>query len=295
MTGVALAQDAPPDDAVGPPEGAAPPPDGAAPPAEPGATPAAAPLTLFKGKILIAGSTLNFNLSADAVGKPISLAPSVWYGVDDKLTVGLTHDSGTTPWSPRPGIRTITVTVPPIPGVPGSGGTVTGGKGLGICLTGDENGCSGVYDNVGVDALYSLKDEQLSLAAHPGIDVLSFDPFSLNVRLGVLGRYLVNDKISLVFDPRIGIGITERDAGNKEFLDVPVWAWYAVNPQISAYVHTGFNGFLDGFGDTLAIPLQVGANYMVNAQLTVGLDFGFSSIDEGVDGRVLGLRAVYAL
>ncbi|HWO21878.1 MAG TPA: hypothetical protein VNO30_24085 [Kofleriaceae bacterium] len=283
MTQIASAQDAPTEGE------AAPPPDGEAKPApepEPARDPGAVPLTLYKGKILIAGSTVNINLSADAVGKPISLAPSVWYGIDDKLTVGLTHDGGSTVWTPRPGFRTITLDI--------LGMTVTGLGGAGICLTGDENGCSGIYDNVGVDALYSIKNERFSLAAHPGIDVFSFDPFTLSLRVGVLGRYLVNDKIAVVFDPRIKIGITERDF-NKETIDVPIWAWYAINDKISAYLHTGFNAAFDGFGDTLTIPLQLGANFMVNHNLTVGLDFGFPAIDESADARVLGLRAAYAL
>ncbi len=282
MTGIALAQDAPPDGAATPAEGE----ESTPTVEEPGATPAAVPLTLFKGKILIAGSTVNINLSSDQVGEPISLAPSVWYGVSDKLTLGLTHDFGTTPWSPRPGVLVGTATV--------GGITVPVAFGAGICLTGEDAGCKGVYDNVGVDVLYSLKNERFSLAAHPAIDVLSFDPFTLALRVGVLGRYLVNDKISVVFDPRIKFGITERDA-NKELLDIPIWAWYAINDKISAYLHTGFNATFDGFGDSLAIPLQLGANYMVNYNLTVGLDFGFPQINDSADGRLLGLRAAYAL
>lgn len=282
-TGVAFAQD---DEASEPaPEEMPPEPMGeeaAAPPVD------APPLTLAKGKIVIAGSTLNFNLSADAVGEPTSLAPSVWYGVDDKLTVGLTHDGGTTPWSPRPGILTLG-------GVDTMGNPVTIGVGRGICLTGEEGGCLEVYDNVGFDALYALKQGKLTVAAHPGLDIVRFDPFMLALRLGVLGRYMVDDKISIVFDPRLQFGITERDAGNKEGIDLPVWAWYAIDAKISAYVHTGINGRFDGFGDNYSIPLQIGGNYQVNEQLTAGLDFGFTRLNDGADGRVLGLRVVYAL
>jgi outer membrane protein W len=284
MTGVALAQDAPPDGESTPEATPAPAPAAAS-------AAAATPFTLAKGKILIAGSTVNFNLSADAVGEPISLAPSVWYGVQDKLTVGLTHDFGTTPWTPRPAFRTFTATIviPPNPPV-----TVTGSAGAGICLTGEDSGCPHFYDNLGVDALYSLKTEKLTLAAHPGLDIISLDEFTLGLRIGALGRYLVNDKISVTFDPRLGFGLTDRDF-NKEFIDVPVWAWYAVDQKISAYLHTGFNATFDGFGDSLGIPLQIGANYKVNDKLTAGLDFGFTRINDTADARVLGLRAVYAL
>ncbi len=282
-TGVAFAQD---DAAEEPPLEEMPPEpmgeEAAKPPVD------APPLTLAKGKFVIAGSTLNFSLSADAIGEPTSLAPSVWYGVDDKITVGLTHDGGTTPWSPRPAIRTFS-------SVDLMGNAVTVAAGGGICLTGEDGGCGGAYDNVGFDALYALKQGKLTLAAHPGLDIGSFDPFRLALRIGALGRYIVDDKISIVFDPRLQFGFTDRDAGNKEAIDLPVWGWYAIDAKISAYVHTGISGAFDGFGDSYSIPLQFGGNYVVNEKLTAGLDFGFTRLNDGVDGRVLGLRAVYAL
>lgn len=286
-TGVAFAQD---DAAEEPaPEEMPPEPmgdDDATPPVDPPVD--APPLTLAKGKFVIAGSTLNISLSADAVGKPISLAPSVWYGVDDKITVGLTHDGGTTPWSPRPGVLSL-------PSVDLMGNATTISIGRGICLTGDEGGCVSAYDNVGFDALYGLKQGKLTVAAHPGLDIVSFDPFALALRLGVLGRYMVDSKISIVFDPRLQLGITERDAGNKEGIDLPVWGWYAIDAKLSAYVHTGLGGVFDGFGDNFSIPLIVGGNYVVNEKLTAGVDLGFTRLNDGVDGRVLGLRVVYAL
>jgi hypothetical protein len=248
------------------------------------------PLTLGKGKILIAGETVNINLSADSVGKPVSLAPSVWYGVSDKLSVGLTHDAGTTPWTPRPALRTITVAIP-------GAGSITGAAGSGICLTGSDNGCNKVYDNVGADALFGLADAKFSLAAHPGLDVFSIDEGTLQLRLGVLGRYAASDKLNIVFDPRISIGLTDRDFV-KESIDVPVWVWFKANEQLGAYVSTGIAGPLDGFGDAFSVPLGLGASYMVDEKLTVGGDFQFLNLigkNSSADGRMLGLRAAYAL
>lgn len=286
-TGIAFAQDA--DPPADPPVEATPPPTTDAAAAAPAGLPS---LTLGKGKILIAGSTLNINLSADAVGKPVSIAPSIWYGVNEKLTLGVTHDGGSTQWSPRPAFRTISIpAAPPLP-------AITASAGAGICLTGEENGCNKVYDNIGIDALYGLKHGKFSLAAHPALDVFSFDPFALKLRVGVLGRYMATDKVAIVFDPRIGFGLTERDAGNKEVLDIPLWVWFSVNEKLGAYVSTGINGPLDGFGDAFSVPLQVGASFMVNAKLTAGLDFAFTNLigkNGDADGRALGLRVAYAL
>ena len=280
--GTALAQDASPPDE----------PPAAKPPEEPKPAATGVALTLGKGKILIAGETVNFNLSSDAVAQPISLAPSVWYGVKEKITIGLTHDFGTTPWTPRISLRSFTqdVVIPPAPPT-----TVTVAAGTGICLTGKDNGCPRFYDNVGFDLLYGLKQEKLSVAVHPAIDIGSFDPFFLDLRIGVLGTYTVNDKITIAFDPRLQFGITERDSGNKEAIDLPVWAWYAVDNKISAYLHTGLRGAFESFGDNYSIPLVIGGNYKVNEKLKAGLDFGFLRINDGADARALGLRAVYAL
>jgi hypothetical protein len=271
---------------------------GEAAPAVEGATaaPANSVMIAAAGKIVIAGSTANVNLSADAVAKPIFFSPAVYYGVSEKINVGLTHDGGSTPITPRPGLRFISITIPnPID--PTMTTTVTGAGGSGICISGEENGCSKVYDNVGADVLFSLSEGKNSLAAHGGLDVFSFDPFVLSLRAGVIGSYAANDKIKIVYDPRISIGITERDF-NKESIDVPVWAWYAVNEKMGAYLHTGIGGPLDGFGDAFRVPVGLGLNYGVNEKLTVGGDFHFANLlgkGGDADFRVLGIRAIYAL
>src|ERR1044071_2827536 len=57
---------------------------------------------------------LDINLSTDLAGKPISLAPDLYYSVTDKLQLGLLHE-GPMGWQARPG--------------------------LGLCFTGESNGC----------------------------------------------------------------------------------------------------------------------------------------------------------
>lgn len=294
-TGAALAQDPPADGTTdGTGDGtatdpAAPPADGdgSQTPADPaGGVPGVVPpLTLGKGKIAISGSTVNINLSKDAVGKPISFAPSVWYGVSDVLTVGVTHDGGTTAWTPRP--------------APGSG----------ICISSEEDGCAKVYDNVSLDVIYGIKNEKFSVAAHGALDVESFDPATLSLRVGVLGRYMASDKLAIAFDPRISIGLTERDGaddgmggtigGNKELIDIPLYVWFRANEKLGVYGSAGIAGPLDGFGDAYIIPVGAGASFAVNEKLTVGADFFFIDIagktELGADGRVLALRASYSL
>jgi hypothetical protein len=263
--------------------------DGSMAPAD-GAMPAASGLTLGKGKIAIGGETVTINMSADAVGKPIAIAPSIWYGVSDKLTVGVTHDGGSTKFTPRPGLSLQAISI--------LGVSVLAGKAGGICLTGDmDGGCPKVYDNVSLDALFSVKAGKFSLAAHPALDIGSFDPFLLSLRVGAVGTYAASDKITVAFDPRIKIGITERDF-NKESLDIPVWLWYHVNEKMGVAVNTGIAGPLDGFGDAFVVPVGLNVSYKANEKLDVGGDFSFVNLagkNSSADYRALGIRVGYAL
>jgi hypothetical protein len=258
-TTVALAQDPPP-----PPE-----------PEAAGAA-AATGLTLDAGTLLIAGQTVNINLSKDRAGEPISVAPALWYGVDAKLTIGVTHDGGATWLSPRP--------------VPGAG----------ICLTGEDGGCGEVYDNVGADVLYGVLDGELALAIHGGLYVDGFDPFTLRLRAGALGRFGITGEVSLVFDPALFIGLTEREGPmgqprNKEAISLPFWLWFQANAQLGIYGAIGLEGPLEDFGDNLAVPVGVGVTYAIDGQLSLGGDFWFLDLDDDADARGASFRVAYAL
>jgi len=236
------------------------------------------PVTLAAGMIQIHADVFA-NMSADNTFKPFSIAPDIYYGVSDVLSVGLTHA-------------------------------------IGICPAGTDNGCAKVYNDVGVDALYSVKrDAKMDLAAHVGVDAGALDPLTLSAHLGVLLKYQMN-KIGIFVDPAIGIGITERDSGNKETLALPVTLAYQVNPNLAPFVKTGLGGVpigmggvktsagapLDGFGDTFAIPLGIGVQYGVSNKLDAGLELDFPALfgstlasDIGADGRFLFLFANFRL
>src|SRR5688572_27507312 len=67
------------------------------------------PAGMFSARLV-----LGVNLSDGAVGKPLSIAPDLFYSVTDKLQLGLLHN-GPLGWQSRPG--------------------------LGLCLTGEDDGC----------------------------------------------------------------------------------------------------------------------------------------------------------
>ena len=104
-------------------------------------------------------------------------------------------------------------------------------------------------------------------------------------------------KVSLVFDPRIELGLTARES-YPDVIDVPVWGWYAVHARVGAYAHTGIAGPLEGFVDGFRIPLQIGASFVISAKLSAGVDFAFTNLvgrGGGFEGRALGFRVAYAL
>ena len=246
-------------------------------------------VTIGKGRLVIAGSTVNVNMSAGAVGKPISIAPSVWYGISDKLSVGLTHDGGTTGLSPRPGVRVTTVDI--------LGTIETEVAGAGICVTGKDGNCSKPYDNVGADVLIGIASGKLGAAAHVGVDILSIDEMTIAARLGLLGRVALAGKIALVFDPRVQIAVTDRDFTGDN-VDVPLWVWFDPSPTLGLYLHTGIAGPFDGFGDSFNVPIGVGASIRAGAKLTLGADFHFANLlgkGSSADGRVLGVRLAVTL
>ena len=229
---------------------------------------------------------LGINLSTDAVAKPISLSPDIWYGVNEKLTLGLIHSAvGST------GIQ----------GIPGTS----------LCLTGSDNGCGKLYDNVGIDARYTLKSgAKFQLALDAGLFVNSFDPFALSLKAGVAGRYRLGKKAALEFSPNLFFGITARDgstngmvtvAGNQEVLTVPVNLIYALDEKIGLMAQLAFSvpPFKDA-GDLYTFGFAVGGSYAINKQLSLELIFALPLLATGiqdaggVDARTLTLGGSYA-
>lgn len=230
-------------------------------------------LMVAPGNIALNG-VLEINLSSDNIGEPISLAPNVWYGVSNELTIGLVHNSS------------------------GSTGFL-GGVGEGICFTGDTSGCGSIYTTVGVAGRYLISHGATSFAVDGGLfhgaggsrgDL--FDPLLLQLKAGVAIRHSINQQMSIDFMPNIFIGITERDF-NQEALNLPVTLNYMATPELALTAQTGLASSLENFGDRLRVPLSVGAMYHVSPTLAVGGVFtlpavvGGDLVADGFDNRTL--------
>lgn len=194
---------------------------------------------------------VGIEMSKSAVGKPFSIAPDIFYGVNDKLQVGLVHN-GPLGWQTTPG--------------------------SGLCLAGKENGCPKVWNNVGFDALYSLMNGSTDLSAHATVYLAPVDPLFVQVAVGVAGKLHINEQMALFFDPALLLGLTKRDQGNKEILFLPVEFQFQLQPQLALVAMTALYGPLDGFGDFYVIPFGVGAFYNVNEMIDVGGRFSFDNL-----------------
>ncbi|HET7504538.1 MAG TPA: hypothetical protein VFK02_26130 [Kofleriaceae bacterium] len=241
-------------------------------------------LTLPKGRVLL-NAFVEINLSADFVGKPISLSPDVWYGVTPDITAGLVHSSV------------------------GASGFI-GGVGDSLCLTGVDNGCSDLYKNVGVDVRYRLKNGPLAYAADGGLYVSSFDPVTLALKAGGVVRWH-EGPLAVEAAPNLFVGLTERTqnqmvggavvevTSNGEVLNLPVAAIYTLAPKIDLAAQTGVVLPFENTGDNYRVPFSVGGNFQVNEALSVTAAFSLLAVvgggaATGFDARTFTLGGTYA-
>lgn len=256
------------------------------PPPPPAAPKAAGPVgerVVLPAKRLYLQAALEIDLSSGTAGDPISLAPDVFYGVNDALTVGLVHSAR-------------------------GGSGFIGGTGSSLCFT---SSCD-IYNGFGLDGRYQFASGKVSAAANFGLYAAAVDPFTLALKLGVIGRWRPQpeSKLAVDFAPALSLGLTEREpaivmgmavgTGNKEVFALPVSVVYAVKPQISVMAQTGLIIPFASAGDAFAVPLSVGGSYAVNKQISVEAAFSFKALlggdalATGADGRSFTIGGGYA-
>jgi hypothetical protein len=198
---------------------------------------------------------LHINTSSDLVGKPISLAPDLYYAVTDSLQLGLLHN-----------LPMGWLTLP----------------GAGICLTDvgpDPGDCPHRYNNVGFDLMYGLLFGDFNLSLHSSFYLLQVDdPNWKMLTLGLTGKIHFSRDFALFFDPQFGIAVGSRDAGNKDQFFLPIELEFQMSPSIVFKILTGVTGQVDGFGDTYRAPLGVGLIGNVNSTIDLGLRFSFDNM-----------------
>ena len=195
--------------------------------------------------------TLAMNLSSDLIGQPLSIAPNLYYGINDRFQVGLIHD-GPMRQQTRPG--------------------------AGLCLTGSDNGCANVYDNVGLDAMYGVVfGPALHLSGHGSLYVTSFDAGTVMLAVGVTGKIHLTNTAAVFFDPQIGVQLAKRDTVD-DMLFLPVEFQYQVGLPTTIKLLTGVTGSLSTLGDTYEVPVGIGFNRNLDATFDIGARFSFDNM-----------------
>lgn len=198
--------------------------------------------------------TLELDASKGAFGDTVSIAPDLAVGVSEELTLALVHST-----FGRTGFR--------------------GAAGSGICVT---DACAHVYDNAGVEALYSLRTGDLAVAANAGVHALSFDSAFYVAKLGAKLRY-VNGKLTFASLPSVFVAMTSRDAvpENRDRIWLPVSAMYAVGGGVALGVGTGFKAPLDDLDDSFEIAAGLLVQYAVSPSIGLGASWVHGKLGGG--------------
>lgn len=186
-------------------------------------------------------AALEVNLSTRHVYKPVSLAPDLWFGITDALTVGVIDSARAT-------------------------GVLDTGDGL--CPRDSLHGCTRAYDNVGVDARYRVHTGAIAIAARLRVVASTFDPWKPSIRPGAVIR-LHRGRFAVTVDPHLEIGLANRDKGNRDWLRIPIWL--AVQParRVAIALRTGVDGEFATYTDTAAVPLGIDLTIRATADLDV--------------------------
>ena len=222
------------------------------------------PAGLFTARLL-----LLVNASKDNFGKPTSLAPDLYYSISDTVQIGLLH-TGPMGWQSRPG--------------------------FGLCLTGTNDGCPKVYDNVGFDFMYGLLFGDFHLSLHSSLYLLPIsDPTGVMWTLGFSGKFHFTDVVALFFDPQVGVMLAHRDV-YKDQLFIPLELQFQLGAAASLKVLSGVSGQLSALGDTYQVPLGLGLIGNVSSHVDIGLRFSFDNLlghvpagGSRADSRSIGL------
>lgn len=228
------------------------------------------PLTLPAGMIEVS-VPLTIELSKDVAFKAYQLGVGAMYGVDDKLSVGFS----------------------------------TGG--LTLC-TESPNNCKALND-FSLEGRYSLLSQKgLDAALQASLGFGSFDPSVMGLAVGVDLR-AVQGQFALRAGPKLGFTFVGRDKTlYRETLVIPLEGDFEVSHNLLLGLYVDIRFTFDppdpyGIGDTLMVPIGVGAVYAVSNKLDIFGSFFFSNLRgkdafgdaAPLDGRTLTIGARFRL
>jgi hypothetical protein len=230
------------------------------------------------------------NLAKGAAGKPISIAPDLWYGASDTLTLGLVHSSRGTS-----GFLTGFV----------NGLCFRGGSGGGACAAGLGN----IYTTAGGEARIAVSEGGFALALPIGVYASAFKPeVVLSAKVGLIGR-LQAGPIALELQPTLFAGLTQRKidmagttvSNNEDRFGLPLTLFFQLSPAFALAAQTGITMVVEHAKDTYQVPAALGLAWLVTPKLSVDVAFGLAAVVDAnsmtkpFDGRNLTLGVGYGM
>jgi hypothetical protein len=205
------------------------------------------------------------NMSKSEVGKPTTITPDVYFGVSDFLQLGVVHSSPLGWQMPA--------------GMPSS-----------ICVTGKDDGCPKLYNNLGIDALSLAVPGPIEVAGHVRFNFDSIDPLRINLLVGFVAKLHLR-WFAFLFYPSLQIGLNKREQlggptldGNKEVLYLPGELEFQVTPFLALLAQAAFYTEARNFSDTYRIPLGAAALFTISPMLDVGVRWAWDNVGKVSEG-----------
>jgi len=194
--------------------------------------------------------TAEINLQKNRYGRPLSLAPDLWYGITPRWTIGLIHSN--------PSVDRIDATAT-------------------FCLRRFQTRCDRLYRGSGIDLRWSWKSGPLAVAPRARLLVRDVDPIKPAVTVGTLVRW-THGRFAIESDPYLRLGLMNRDEGNRAALFVPIWLAMQPTCRWLLAIHTGWDSELAIWRDGFHIPFGLVIRARATMQLDVGVEAGFTSL-----------------
>jgi hypothetical protein len=248
------------------------------------------------GRMTLPGGTLYLNAVAEtnlakgAEGKPISIAPDLWYGASDKLTLGLVHSS-------RGASGFLTGFV--------NGLCFRGGSGGGACAA----GLGKIYTTAGAEARIAISEGGFALALPIGVYASAFKPeVLLSAKIGLIGR-LQAGPLAVELQPTLFAGLTQRKidmagttvSNNEDRFGLPLTLLFQLSPAFALAAQTGITMVVEHAKDTYQVPAALGLAWLATPKLSVDVAFGLAAVVDAnsmtkpFDSRNLTLGVGYGM
>jgi hypothetical protein len=194
-----------------------------------------------------AALTVEVALTERSMGTPIAIAPDVWFGATNEITVGVIHSS---PSVDRIDARST------------------------LCLRQSDATCDGTYQGSGVDVRYRASDRVVPRMRFLLRDT---DPWKPATTVGALTRWS-RGRFSITADPYFRFGLANTEKGNRAAFSLPVWLGVQPTCRWLVELHTGAEGDFAVIRDGWHMPFALKVTARATAQLDIVVEGGFSQL-----------------